>query len=68
MFLGLAGRGIPDTNGYQLVARTSFISDCIMTNQFRDAANVKIIHGPWWKKGFQFELDQHSKLGIQNGL
>jgi hypothetical protein len=29
---------------------------------------VKIIHGPWWKKGFQFELDQHSKLGIQNGL
>lgn len=47
MFLGLAGRGIPDTNGYQLVARTSFISDCIMTNQFRDAANVKIIDGPW---------------------
>lgn len=47
MFLGLAGRGIPDTNGYQLVARTSFISDCIMINQFRDAANVKIIDGPW---------------------
>ena len=49
MFPGLTSRGIPgvpNANGYQLVARTRFISYCIMSNQFHDAANVKIIDGP----------------------